>query len=308
MKKYDVIIIGGGPAGLVASKVLIAFGKKVAIVEAHKLGGDCTHTGCVPSKTLLKAAKAVYDAQHLEKYGVTLKSLELDTSNVLQHVRSVVDEIYAHETPEVFKTFGIDTIEGYANFTSSTTIEVSGVSYEAKEFIIATGSRPSLPNIEGIESVNYLTNENIFTLEQIPNSMIIVGTGVIAIEMATAFNRLGSKVSIVSRSSGILKGNDSEMTQILLSQLKHEGIQFIDGATFNHIKEDGGVVLNITRDGKEEELHASKILFATGRTPNTNLGLEEAGVAYDAKGVKVNDKLQTTNPNIYAMGGCLYTV
>ena len=232
MEKFDVIIIGGGPAGLVASKILVAFGKKTAIVEMAKLGGDCTHSGCVPSKTILKSAKATYDTKNISKYGLSSSQISVDTSNVLNHVRSVVDEIYSHETPEVFEKAGVNIIAGRASFKSSNEIIVNDKVYYSDKFIIASGARASIPKIDGIDDVNYLTNENIFLQKDIPSSMIVIGTGAIGIEMATAFNRLGSNVTILSRSQGILKESDEELSYILLEQLKAEGIDFINNIDF----------------------------------------------------------------------------
>jgi pyruvate/2-oxoglutarate dehydrogenase complex dihydrolipoamide dehydrogenase (E3) component len=303
MEKYDVIIIGGGPAGLVASKVLVAMGKKTAIVERAKLGGDCTHTGCVPSKTLLKAAKAYHDSKNLEKYGLKVNTLDIDTSNVLSHVREVVQQIYSHETPEIFEKAGVNIIEGYAKFKSPHEIDVDGKVYYSEKFIIASGSSPAIPKIKGIENIDILTNENIFLQESIPNSMIIVGTGAIGIEMAIAFNRLGTKVTVVARSKGILKQNDQELSNILLEQMKKEGIVFFDNLEFIELKKYGeNVLLTIEQNGEKQTITSEKILIATGRSPNTNLDLEYAEVKYDRKGIAVNEYLQTSNPNIYAIG------
>jgi len=303
MEKFDVIIIGGGPAGLVASKILVAFGKKTAIVERAKLGGDCTHSGCVPSKTLLKSAKATYDAKNITKYGLSSNEVTIDTSKVLFHVRSVVDEIYSHETPEVFEKAGVNIIEGEAFFTSSNEIKVNDKTYYANKFIIASGATAAIPNIEGLDKVNYLTNENVFLQEKIPASMIVIGTGAIGVEMATAFNRLGTKVYLLSRSAGILKDSDEELSDILLQQLIHEGIEFINNTEFIKIEEkDNNKSIVIKENENEKVIIAQEILIATGRAPNVNLDLEKANVNYDAKGVKVNEYLQTSNENIYAIG------
>ena len=303
MEKFDVIIIGGGPAGLVASKVLVAFGKKTAIVERARLGGDCTHSGCVPSKTLLKSAQAAYDAKNISKYGLSAKDVEIDTSNVLTHVREVVAEIYSHETPEVFEKAGVHIIEGHANFLNANEIEVDGKTYHADKFIIASGARAAIPNIEGIKEVSYLTNENIFLQKSIPTSMIVIGTGAIGIEMACAFNRLGSKVTVVARSEGILKGTDSELSNILQEELEKEGIEFLSKIEFLKIEEiDGIKSLYVKQNDTEKVLTANEILIATGRAPNLDMDLEKAGVQYDKSGVKVDEYLQTSVSNIYAMG------
>ena len=303
MEKFDVIIIGGGPAGLVASKILVAFGKKTAIVERAKLGGDCTHSGCVPSKTLLKSAKATYDTKNITKYGLSSNEVTIDTSKVLSHVRSVVDEIYSHETPEIFEKAGVSIIEGSASFKSPNEIVVNDTVYFANKFIIASGATAAVPKIPGLETVNYLTNENIFLQKEIPASMMVIGTGAIGIEMATAFNRLGTKVYLLSRSEGILKDSDDELSDILLEQLKSEGIEFINHVDFLKIEEnENRKSLFIKQNGEDKVIKAQEILIATGRAPNVDLDLENANVNYDAKGVKVNEYLQTSNDNIYAIG------
>ena len=303
MEKYDVIIIGGGPAGLVASKILVAFGKKTAIVEKSKLGGDCTHSGCIPSKTLLKSAKVYHDSKNLSKYGLKINNIDIDTSSVLSHVRSVVDEVYSHKTPEIFEDAGVHIIEGFAKFKSKNCIYVDGNTYYAKKFIIASGSSPALPNIKGLKDIDILTNENIFLQKSIPKSMIIIGTGAIGIEMATAFNRLECKITLVSRSQGILKQNDMELSNILLEQLQKEGIEFINNVEYIEIKQtDEDISLTVSQNNIEKIIKSQKILIAIGRAPNVNLGLQDAGVLYDRKGIKVNEYLQTSNENIYAIG------
>jgi len=303
MERFDVIIIGGGPAGLVASKVLVAFGKKTAIIERAKLGGDCTHTGCIPSKTLLKASKAYHDSKNLHKYGLKINALDIDTSNVLSHVREVVQEIYSHETPQIFEEAGVNIIEGTAKFKSLNEIDVDGKIYRANKFIIATGSSPAIPEIKGLENIDILTNENIFLQESIPNSMMIIGTGAIGIEMAIAFNRLGTKVTLLSRGDGILKQNDEELTNILLEEMKKEGIVFLNNVEFQEAKRYGeNVLLSIEQNGEKQTIPAQKLLIATGRVPNTNLNLEYADVKYDKHGIKVDKYLQTSNSNIYAIG------
>jgi len=303
MEKFDVIIIGGGPAGLVASKVLVAFGKKTAIVERAKLGGDCTHSGCVPSKTLLKSAQAFYEAKNISKYGLSSNEVNIDTSQVLSHVREVVAEIYSHETPEIFEDAGVHIIEGHASFINKNEIEVNGKKYYATKFIIASGASAAIPNITGIENVNYLTNENIFLQRSIPESMIVIGTGAIGIEMACAFNRLGSKVTVLARSEGILKGTDPELSNILQVELQKEGIEFLSKIEFLKIEEKDGVKsLYVKQNGSEKVLTSQEILIATGRAPNTDMDLEKAGVKYDKTGVKVDEYLQTSVSNIYAMG------
>jgi pyruvate/2-oxoglutarate dehydrogenase complex dihydrolipoamide dehydrogenase (E3) component len=303
MKKFDVMIIGGGPAGLVASKILVAFGKKTAIVEKAKLGGDCTHSGCVPSKTLLKSAKAYHDTKNISKYGLSSNTINIDSSNVLNHVRSVVDEIYSHETPAIFEKAGVCIIEGFARFISKDEIVVKNQTYKAKKFILATGSSPMIPDIPGLENIKYLTNQNIFLEKSMPKSMTIIGTGVIGVEMATAFNRLGTQVTLISRSVGILKQNDEELSNTILNELKKEGVKFINNATYEKVEQtEHKTILHIKQNQKDITITSQKILIAVGRVANTDINLEKAEVKFDKNGVTVDEYLQTSNPNIYSIG------
>ena len=303
MNKFDVIIIGGGPAGLVASKILVAFGKKTAIVEMAKLGGDCTHSGCIPSKALLRCAKAVHDAKNLSTYGIASNEIKIDTSNILPHVRAIVNEVYAHETPEIFEKAGVQIIQGRATFKSNNEVIINDKTYYANTFIIATGARATIPNILGLKDITYLTNENIFLQKTIPTSMIIIGTGAIGIEMATAFNALGTKITLLSRTSTILKNSDEELSTIILQQLQKNGVDFIDNTEILKVQANKNEkIVYIAQNGKKTTITANEILIATGRAPNTNLNLENATVFYDKNGIKVNHYLQTSNKNIYAIG------
>ena len=199
----------------------------------------------------------------------------------------------------MFEKAGVSIIEGEAKFKSANEILVNENIYYAEKFIIASGSSPSVPNIDGIENIEYLTNENVFLQEDIPTSLIVIGTGAIGIEMATAFSRLGSKVTLVSRSQGILKQNDEELSEILLEELKKEGITFINNASLKKItKTDDGISLHVN----EQIITSKRVLFATGRVANTNLNLEKANVKYDKNGVTVDEYLRTSNHNIYAIG------
>ncbi|MBE0492255.1 MAG: FAD-dependent oxidoreductase [Sulfurospirillum sp.] len=302
MQEFDVIVIGGGPAGLVASKFLVAFGKKVALVEREKLGGDCTHSGCIPSKTLLKSAKAYHDAKKISAYGLK-GDIDIDTSGVLLHVRNVVASVYAGETPEVFEAAGVHIIKGFASFLNKNEIKVNEQTYRASKFIIATGARADIPPIKGLDTVAYLSNETVFLQEKIPDSLIIIGTGAIGIEMATAFNRLGSRVTLLARGNSILKENDAQHAALLLASLLEEGVNFIANAEYIQASQDGNTKsLQIKQNGIFKTISADAILIATGRAANTDLKLENAGVIYDKKGIKVDAYLQTTNPNIYAIG------
>lgn len=307
--EYDVIVIGGGPAGLVASKIAAGFGKKTALIEKHLLGGDCTHMGCIPSKALLHSAKLFHESKHLQKYGLS-GEVKLDASKLFEHVRSVVAEVYATETPEKFSDANLEVIIGAAKFLSKNSIEVNGQVLRAKKFLLATGARSATPTLEGLEDVAYLSNENVFELNEIPKSLTVIGTGAIGIELASAFNKLGTQVNVVLRQESILKKDEPELTEILMDILEGEGIRFFKSFSPKKVaKTSKGIVLTSQKD---EQICAEKLLVATGRTPVTQgLDLEKAGIVYDVKGVKVNQYLQTSNPNIFAagdiIGGFMFT-
>jgi len=208
---YDFIVIGGGSAGLVAAKFAKGLGKKTAIVEKNKLGGDCTHSGCIPSKTLLKSAHMADSIKNLKEFGLTMDTSSLDTSKVMQHVRQIVAGVYESETPDVIRAEGIDVIEGCAEFKDNDTIIVNGEEITSKIFLIATGSSPLIPPIEGLSEVTSYTNETIFYIDELPSSIAVLGGGPIGIELATAFNALGVDTAVIEMGSNILPKEDMEL-------------------------------------------------------------------------------------------------
>ncbi len=199
MKNYDVVVIGAGAGGLTTAITAKGFGKSVLLIEKDKTGGECTWSGCVPSKALINYAKEIHA---VKKHVPTFK---LEGNEPFERVNQVIQSIYEEETPEKLEEMGIEVLKGIAKFTSADTIEVNGNQIIGKHYFIATGSKPTLPRIKGIENVDYLTNESIFKLETLPQSLMIIGTGAIAIELAQAMNRLGVKVTVLGRSPGILK-------------------------------------------------------------------------------------------------------
>jgi dihydrolipoamide dehydrogenase len=300
--RYDLIVLGGGSAGLVAAKFAKGLGKSVAIVEKHKLGGDCTHFGCVPSKALLKSAHVAKDIKNLNEYGLSMDTSTLDASKVLLRVKQIVDGVYDGETPDVFRAEGIDIIEGFASFLDKKTIEVKGRAYRAEKFIIATGSSPFIPPVTGLSETNFLTNETVFKMTEMPDSIAVLGGGPIGVELASAFNSLGVDTALIELADNILPREDPELTRMLRRQLEDEGMNILTGTkVLETIQEDGFV--RIKTEGKVEEVLAKELLVAVGRKPNLDgLGLDKAGVAYDRKGLKVDKYLKTTADNIYACG------
>lgn len=301
---YDLIILGGGSAGFVAAKVARGLGKSVAMVEKGKLGGECTNFGCIPSKTLIRAARAVHETRNLEKFG--LKSevpVVLDTKNVMRHVRSVVQKVYDTHLPASFEALGINLYFGAPRFLDNHRVRFGEKTLSGGKFIVATGSSPSVPPIAGINDVPYLTNSTIFGMEELPGSLIVLGGGPIGIELASAFNRLNVKTIVVEALDSILFREDRELAGMLAERLRSEGLKIFTSAKVVKVANKAGVVSLAIEGGGTKELVAEALLVASGRTPNTaGLDLEKAGVRHDAGGVVVNDRLQSSADNIYACG------
>ncbi len=298
MKTYDVVIIGAGAGGLTAAFTAKGFGKSVLMIEKDKIGGECTWSGCIPSKALINYAKEIHTV------GKHVPDFVVDKSAPLKRVNEVVLNVYEEETPEKMMAWGIDVIEGVATFIDPDTIRVGEDAIRGKKYIIATGSKPVLPSVKGIESIGFLTNESIFRLEELPKSLLIMGTGAIGIELAQAMNRLGVKVTVVGRSKGILRKEEKALSKQLQDYLEQEGVQFVTGITFNRFEEvEQGIRLHYDENGVAATIDSEKVLVATGRQPSLELlDLEKAGIAYNKKGIVVNDKLKTTNPKVYAVG------
>lgn len=309
MKKYDfdMIAIGGGAGGFVSSKVAAGMGKRVALIEKHKLGGDCTHYGCVPSKALLKIAHLVHDLSRVERFGLGRPpKFRVDTGRVLSHVRAVVRQVYNSHLPESFERAGIRVLFGSPEFIDGHGVSLGGRTLTAGKFIIATGSRALIPPIEGIDTVPYLTNTNFFNLRSLPKSILVLGGGPIGIELASAMNRLGVEVTVVEMLDRILFREDAELGGLLEERLKAEGLRILTGVkAVRCAAERKGVALHVqdVRGGRARAVRADAMLVAVGRAPNTDgLGLEKAGVAYGPKGVSVNGYLETSAPGIHACG------
>lgn len=302
---YDLIVIGGGAAGLTAAKVARGFGKKVAIIEKNRLGGECTWTGCVPSKTLIRSAHVARTIQNCSAYGIATKNIQLDYASILKHVRSVVQEVYQTHTPKHLQAEGIDLYFGVYEFIDTNTIAGNGMKLQAKKYIIATGSSPFVPPIDGLNNVSFLTNQTIFNLETLPESLIILGGGPIGTELASALGSLGVTVTIIERNQRLLTHDDEELVTILQDQLKKEGAQLQFGTTAKRVYSQNGMISVVcsSSNGEEITVTAAQLLVAVGRTANySDLGLETAGIMYDKKGITVNAFLQTTNKNVFACG------
>ncbi len=304
---FDIGIIGGGAAGLTVTAGAARLGAKTLLVEREQeLGGDCLHFGCVPSKTLIKSAHVYHQMKNAEKFGFPgVEVSEVDYKNVVKRIRSVISVIQKHDSEERFCSLGAKVEFGIPTFVDEHTILLNGKMSSAKNWVVTTGSSPSIPPIEGLDKTPYITNKEIFYLDHLPRSMIIFGAGPIATEMAQAFCRLGTKVSVVQRSGQILSKEDKDLADELLKVLSDEGVTFyLNGSvvrTHDHGPEKEVVIKSA--EGKEGILRAETILVAMGRRPNLDgLGLEKIGVEFDRKGIKVDNRLRTSQKHIYAAG------
>lgn len=311
---YDLIVIGGGSAGLVAAGGSAILGAKVALIEKNALGGDCLYTGCVPSKTMIKSSRFAHDARAAEKYGFRSHEPEFqnDTfASITNRVQNVIEVIEHHDAPEVFEKMGVEVIFGSPVFLNPKEIEVTlketgeKRTMKAKRFCISTGSRPFVPPIDGLHEVGFITNEEVFHLNELPARLIVLGAGAIGMELGQAFARFGSKVSVVEMSDRILIKEDEEVSLLMEKLLADEGIEILTDhkAVSARKKDDGTKIVSIESDGKTVEIEADEILVAVGRTPNIEgLELEKAGIKYDKKRILTNDYLQTSQTNIFAAG------
>jgi pyruvate/2-oxoglutarate dehydrogenase complex dihydrolipoamide dehydrogenase (E3) component len=296
MKTYDLIVIGSGAAGLTSAFTALGFGKKVLIIEKHKPGGECTWSGCVPSKGLINQAKDVHIAKKFA-------DITVDTTKILREVRGVSEAIYEHETPEVLEKAGAVFVQGEAKFVSSQVLQVGDTQYSGKRIMIATGSSPMVPPIPGLHDVPFLTNDNFFEQETLPSSIIVLGAGAIGMELSQAMNRLGVKVTVVEMMPEVMFREEPEFSAIIRQKLTDEGVEFHIGTKAVGVeKTDTGIRLMTEKGNEKGTLDAEKILVALGRSPNIgSLNLDAAGIEYD-RGVKVNQHLQTTAKGVYACG------
>jgi pyruvate/2-oxoglutarate dehydrogenase complex dihydrolipoamide dehydrogenase (E3) component len=306
MYDYDVIVIGAGSAGLVAAKLAAGLGKKTALIEKSKIGGDCTWFGCVPSKALIRSAQVVHETRNIERFGIKLKSqLQLNPENVMAHVRAVRQADYEAHSLDSFKKEGIDLIFGPAKFIDEHLIVIDGRKLSSNKFIICAGSHPAVPQIEGFSEVPYLTNESIFELERLPGSMLILGGGPIGTEMASALNRLGVKITIIQRAPALLANDDPELVSMLMDYLRAEGVNILVKCSPSRLYKENGLIAAeaIDDENRMTKISAEAMLVAVGRAPNVdNLDLHNAGVEFDKRGLKVDKYLRTTAPNIYGAG------
>ncbi len=304
---FDIGVIGAGAAGLTVTAGSAQLGAKTLLVEKEKvLGGDCLHYGCVPSKTLIRTAHVYHLMRNSKEFG--LPGVELppvDYREVAKRIQSVISTIQRHDSEERFCQLGARVEFGEPTFMDEHSIRLNGESISAKNWVIATGSSPTAPAIEGLDRTPYITNKEIFSLDQLPKSLIILGGGPIAIEMAQAFCRLGSKVTVVQRSEQILRKEDKDMADTVMEFMSYEGVTFHLNASVVRVGDLGAeqeVVIE-TSDNQKIGLRGERIMVALGREANVErLGLEKLDVRFDSKGIQVDKRLRTTQKHIYAAG------
>lgn len=305
LNKFDIICIGAGSGGLNITSFMNRIGLKVLLIDKTDLniGGDCLNTGCIPSKALIHIANQRYEAIKFQKYSDTAKIGITDLKKIMQSIKEKQNIIRKHENASYFQKQGMKVVLGTAKFSGKSSVKVNNREYFAKKIVLATGSSPRKLNIPGIEKVDYLTNENIFELEKLPDNLLVIGGGPIGLELGQAFSRLGSNVTIVQQGKYFLPKEDPEISNILCKQLKEEEINFLFEA--KPLKFKDAYTLVIEKDGKEKAISFNRVLISIGRELNiNNLDLEKAGIEYDSSKhkLKVNDYLQTTNKNIYVCG------
>jgi pyruvate/2-oxoglutarate dehydrogenase complex dihydrolipoamide dehydrogenase (E3) component len=295
--RYDLVIIGAGSGGLIAASFAAKLGARVALVEKSRIGGDCTWTGCVPSKALLKAAKVAHEVRTACHYGITSGPPKTDMAKVRDYVFAAIQQVYQLESPETLQQKGIEVLPGSARFINRRSIEVAGRVVHSKKFLITTGARAVLPSIAGLNEVPFVTYEKVFENDWLPEKLIIIGGGPIGSELAQAYRRLGSQVTIVA--DRLLPKEDQDVRELIGRVFEDEGIHLLKGRAKSVHNDRAGIV--VSTDGSE--VRGDLLLVASGRKPTVEgLGLHEAGVTYSEKGIPVDEHLRTTVKNIYAAG------
>ena len=303
MTKYDynIIVIGGGSAGLVSSYIASAVKAKVALIEKHKMGGDCLNTGCVPSKALLRSAKMISYAKRAKEFGFKKTTVDFDFKDVMNRVQNIIKIIEPHDSRKRYTALGVECIEGEAKILSPHNVEVNGITLTARSIIIATGAKPLIPNIPGIDQINYLTSDNVWDLKELPKKLLVLGGGPIGVEMAQAFSRLGAEVTIVEMTPQILIREDEEVIELVTERFVKEDIKVL----INHkAKEFKHNLLICEHKSKDVSIPFDKVIIALGRQANIEgFGLEELGVKIrETKTIEANAFLQTNIKSIYVCG------
>src|SRR5215831_6280650 len=294
---YDLAVIGAGSGGLVAARLAAKLGARVALVEKSRIGGDCTWTGCVPSKALLKVAKVAHDIRTASHFGVVASPPSVDMRAVRDYVRSAIQAVYQFETPEQLKAEGIDVFLGTARFADAFTITNGDRKVRSRNFLLTTGARPLLPQIDGLNDVPFATYENIFDIDVLPRALIVIGAGPVGVEIAQAYGRLGAQVTVIA--PRLLPKEDQDVQTKMQSLLEQEGIRFVPAHAKSARRDGDGILIA----AESTEIRGDLLLIAAGRKPAVDgLELENAGVQYSPRGIAVDDRLRSNIKHIYAAG------
>jgi pyruvate/2-oxoglutarate dehydrogenase complex dihydrolipoamide dehydrogenase (E3) component len=304
--RYNLVVIGAGTAGLVSAAGAAGLGAKVALVERDFLGGDCLNVGCVPSKALIRAARAYADVRDAGGYGVTVPpGARVDFPAVMERMRRLRTALSPNDSAQRFRGLGVDVFFGQARFVGPDRVEVGDQTLHFSRAVIATGARAARPDIPGLPEAGYLTNETVFSLTDLPRRLAVIGAGPIGCELAQAFARCGSAVTLIGNRPQVLPREDRDAAALVEKQMRHDGITLLMSANVLRAEKQGAdTVLHLEPGGQAREVRADAVLAGVGRAPNVEgLNLEAAGVEYDTKrGVKVDDKLRTTNRRVFAAG------
>lgn len=306
--KYDLVVLGGGTAGLVSAMGAVGLGARVALVERELLGGDCLNTGCVPSKAVIRSARVIGEMKRASALGVSTGSVSVDFGAVMQRMRQRRAAIAIHDSAERLRKAGVDVFFGTARFADAQNVLVGGQTLRFSRAVIATGGRPTAPPVRGLESVPFLTNETIFSLTELPRRLLVIGAGPIGCELAQAFARFGSAVTVFDQAVHVLPREDADAAAIVRHSLEADGIHFELGVRLDRVESAAGETrIHYTRNEREGSAAGSiagdAVLVAAGRAPNIeDLHLEAAGITATRQGVRVNNRLQTSNPRVFASG------
>jgi pyruvate/2-oxoglutarate dehydrogenase complex dihydrolipoamide dehydrogenase (E3) component len=302
---YDLLIVGGGPAGLLTARTAAAEGARVALVERDALGGVCLNVGCIPSKTLIRTARLYREMRDAESFGAqTPTGIVVDFPAVMERVRAIRARLARREPADRLRAMGVDVYSGQARFASPDSVVVGDVTLRFLSALVATGARPARPSIPGLEKAGYLTYENVFELTERPGRLLVIGGGPTGCELAQAFARLGSQVTIVQDDPMFLGHEERDAAQLLSDALARDGIAIHLDTETTHVRTEGkDKIVDLRRDATATTVAVDQILVGVGHVPNVNdLGLELAGVTFDATGIAVDDFLRTSNPRIFAAG------
>ena len=304
-ERYHLVVIGAGTAGLVTAAAAAGLGARVALVERHLMGGDCLNVGCVPSKAIIRAARAWHEAREAQRlFGGPPAVARGDFGALMERMRRIRADLSSVDSVHRFRGLGVDVFLGDGRFVGPGAVEIGGKRLEFRRAVIATGGRPDVPEIPGLGAAGYLTNETIFSLTELPPRLLVIGAGPVGCELAQAFARFGSQVTVIARGEQALPREDADAADVVERAMKRDGVVFLPRACIVRVERSGGERLIVLEGANgEEPVRGDEILLAAGRVPNVEgLNLEAGGIVYDRAGVRVNDRLRTTNRRVYAAG------